>query len=65
MVELSKRHFSRGNWDLRRDERRKDQKPIHFPERRQSDRRDFSFGSQEANSDSMTKSDSSRPSGNR
>jgi hypothetical protein len=37
------RRFSGGSWDLRKDERRKNQETIPFPDRRSGDRRSFGF----------------------
>jgi hypothetical protein len=33
------RNFKGGAWDLRKDDRRKEQRPLSFPDRRQTPRR--------------------------
>jgi hypothetical protein len=43
MTAPNARHFTGGSWDLRKDERRKNQAPISFPDRRSGDRRSFGF----------------------
>lgn len=42
------RRFSGGSWDLRKDERRKAQEPIEFPDRRKNERRAMHFPGFEA-----------------
>lgn len=49
MVAPTSRRFSGGSWDLRKDERRKNQVTIPFADRRKGDRR-FSFASLSENS---------------
>ncbi len=51
MVASTARRFNGGGWDLRKDERRKNQVDINFPERRKEERR-FSFAKQVDNSQS-------------
>lgn len=41
---LSSRNFKGGSWDLRKDERRKAQSTIAFPDRRANNRRTASKG---------------------
>ncbi len=43
MVAPASRQFSGGSWDLRKDERRKSQASIDFPDRRKGERRTFGF----------------------
>jgi hypothetical protein len=51
MTESSKRNFKGGSWDLRRQERRQNQTPIPFPDRRQADRRAVSHLSESVDSE--------------
>lgn len=43
MVSPASRQFSGGSWDLRKEERRKSQASIDFPDRRKGERRAFGF----------------------
>jgi hypothetical protein len=42
--QMSLRNFKGGSWDLRKDDRRKDQQPIPFADRRQGKRRGAEAG---------------------
>lgn len=52
--EHSSRNFKGGSWDLRKQDRRRFQAAIAFPDRRQIDRRATSQDEADAVSDSLT-----------